>query len=133
MWEKIAYGAAIVVICVYIMFFIGCGSTGELPVESTIAGNQRSVGRIENAVDFLERTIEDSRGRITSAIESSESIADGIERLEYLFGQYELEVEQLRKEIERLRVLLKEETNGNSNLDNNIDSSSISQGINSVS
>ena len=77
------------------------GINGDLA--DAIAGNSRAAGRLEATVAALDGAVADSRKRIADVIETSRDIADGIERIEYLFEQYESEVERILREIDRIR------------------------------
>ena len=68
-----------------------------------VAASARAAGRLEGTVKELDRTITDSRERIGIVVRASERITDGIDRLEYLFGEYEQEVGRLLDEIDRIR------------------------------
>lgn len=115
--------SSIVFICVCLLLsfiFIGC-CTNRKPdadVSDVIAGNSSAVGKLETTISALDGTVSDSRARIANVIETSRSITDGIERLEYLFGEYEREVnrilneiDRIRNEAERIRIELEEERN----------------------
>lgn len=92
-------------------------SKDEYHTTDIIAGNSLAVGKLEATVAALDGTITDSRERIGNVIETSRNIANGIERIEYLFNEYELEVSRLLKEIERIRseAEIQIETDNNSN------------------
>ena len=53
--------------------------------------------------------------RIANILKTSRGIADGIERIEYLFGKYESEVKRLLSEIDRIRIEA-ENTSENNNV-----------------
>ena len=115
-------------LCIFIL--LSCCKSTEPPIDSVVAGNSYTVGRIERAVDTLEGTTISSRERIKDIIQYSEGLTDGIERLEYLFGEYEQEVERLLREIDSVRTILKEETNDIDCLRTDTNSSNYNQGIN---
>ena len=94
-----------VIVCVFVFLLAGCCTCGRNNANTTdiIAGNSRATGRLEATIAALDGTVIDSRKRITDIIETSRGITDGVERLEYLFGRYEREVEQLLNEIDRIR------------------------------
>ena len=73
-----------------------------------IVSNQRAISHLEAAVDYLEGTASRSHERIGEITETGATIADAVDRLEYLFGCYESEVDQLLREIEQLRADLEE-------------------------
>lgn len=97
----------IVLVCVAVLcplFFTGCQSA-RLPGDDVelVSASSRAAGRLEGTVKELDRTITDSRERIGIVVRASERIADGVDRLEYLFGEYEQEVGRLLDEIDRIR------------------------------
>lgn len=90
---------------VCLFMFAGCCTCGRINADTKdiIAGNSRATGKLEATVAELDRATADSRERITNIIETSRGITDGVERVEYLFGQYEREVERLLNEVDRIR------------------------------
>lgn len=93
----------ILVVCIVIL--AGCCTCRRNRQDTTdiIAGNSHATGKLEATVAELDRATADSRERITNIIETSRGITDGVERVEYLFGQYEREVERLLNEVDRIR------------------------------
>lgn len=85
--------------CVVMLFagITACKST------DVIGGNTYATGRLEATIAELDRTVASSRKRIENIIGTGRNIEDGIERLEYLFEQYESEVGRLLSEIDRIR------------------------------
>ena len=73
-----------------------------------VIANQRAASRVEATIDYLESTAKASHERIGAITETSATIADAVDRLEYLFGQYESEVTRLLTEIDALRDQLEE-------------------------
>ena len=73
-----------------------------------VIANQRAVSYLEAAVDYLEGTASRSHERIGEITETGATIADAVDRLEFLFGCYESEVDQLLREIDQLRADLEE-------------------------
>lgn len=95
----------LIVIGVFIFLLAGCCTCRRTGTDDkdVIAGNSRATGKLEATVQALDGTVANSRERIANIIETSRGIADGVERVEYLFNEYEREVEQLLKEIDRIR------------------------------
>ena len=90
---------------VYLFMLAGCCTCGRINADTKdiIAGNSRATGKLEATITALDGTVTSSRERIANIIETSRGIADGIERVEYLFNEYESEVERLLDEIDRIR------------------------------
>ena len=100
------------VLCVvlFVSLFAGCATTGfQRSDAELIAANSRAAGRLESTVEELDGTIENSRERIELVTRASEKIESGIDRLEYLFSEYEREVSKLLAEIDRIRGEIKAE------------------------
>lgn len=108
------YARIIVLSIIFLLYFASCASTAVTDAD-IVAGNSRAVGQLEATVASLDRTIADSRERIAAVIDTSRSIADGISRLEYLFGCYEREVIELQREIDSIRNEAQGAMEGNSN------------------
>lgn len=89
----------------FCVFFSGCCTCGKLRSDTTgtVSGNSYAAGRLEATVSALDGTVADSRERIANIIKTSRGITDGVERVEYLFTQYESEVERILDEIDRIR------------------------------
>lgn len=92
--------------CLLVFLLCSCrsarGAAGEYI--DAVASNQRAAGRAEMAVESLANAVDASRERLGNVARTGEGIASGIERLEYLFGEYEREVDRLLREIERIRA-----------------------------
>ena len=89
--------------------FTSCATTSIRDAD-IIAGNSSTIGRTQETVDSLDRTITDSRERVGDIIERSRKITDSISRLEYLFNCYESEVGRLLDEITKIRNQVAGET-----------------------
>lgn len=87
------------------VLFSGCCTCGKLraDAQTVVSGNSLAVGWLEATVTALDGTVADSRERIANIIKTSRGITDGVERVEFLFEQYESEVERILGEIERIR------------------------------
>ncbi len=84
--------------------------------------NSHAAGQLEATVAALDTTVSSSRERIENIISTSRNIADGIERVEYLFGQYENEVDRLLNEIDGIRSKIEIESENNTDSSNSTDS-----------
>lgn len=100
--EKIS----IFILCFSLFVLSGCCSSGRVSADDTviISGNSYSVGNLEATITALDGAVSDSKERIANVIETSRSITDGIERVEYLFNEYESEVNRLLNDIDRIRI-----------------------------
>lgn len=117
--EKI-FLSCILLLC---LCFFSCRTTNSIvDTADVIAGNAYAAGRIEKAVDGLDRTIDDSRERVATIIERSREITDGLDRIEYLLIQYEYEVDRILGEITGIRdAIAAEESVDNSAVYNSWD------------
>lgn len=95
---------------IVMLMFSSCCSCGKHGDSNIIERNSRATGKLETTVTELDRATADSRERIRNALTTSRNIEDGIERIEYLFEQYEFEVGKLQDEIDRIRDEIKGET-----------------------
>lgn len=100
MFKKISF-MSVFLLC-FCLFCTGCRST-EFWHTDIVEGNSRTAGKLEATVEALDTAASSSRERVGKLIETSRSIEDGIEKLEYLFTGYEREVERLQCDIERIR------------------------------
>lgn len=117
MFEKkdwIIYTLCIIVIVV-ISVLCGCSTTKHIN-ESVRNSNSYYIGRIETTIQEFDREIEES-------VRQSGTITDRLERVDYLFGQYEQAVRNLRDEVDNLREQIKDKDKNN-NSGNNSNSSS---------
>lgn len=96
----------IFILCFSLFVLSGCCSSGRVSTDDTviIAGNSYSVGKLEATITALDGAVSDSRERIANVIETSRCITDGVERVEYLFNEYESEVNRLLNDIDRIRI-----------------------------
>ena len=87
------------------VLFSDCCTCEKLRADTTsvVSGNSYAAGKLEATVAALDGTVADSRERIANIIKTSRGITDGVERVEYLFTQYESEVERILGEIDRIR------------------------------
>lgn len=98
--EKFKHFIVFAVVCCISWLFTGCKTT-EL---NTDVGNIREssafiLGELESKIDAFDRGVE-------RAIERSQSITDEVERVDYLFREYERAALQLRKELVETRAKL---------------------------
>lgn len=92
----------------------GCATVTGLQGKDAefIEANSRNIGRIEGSIGTLSDTIHDSRERLEIVGRASARIRDASERLDFLITEYELEVERILDEIDRLRAELEEAQKG---------------------
>ena len=107
------YDAAMVIVCIGLcaLLLVACSSccsaraTNQPPGDTELViANQRAASHLEAAVDYLEATASASHQRIGEITKTGATIADAVDRLEYLFGCYEREVNELLAEIDALRA-----------------------------
>ena len=113
-----------ILICLVCVLCFSCVSTGRLQRQDTelIEANSRNIGRVEGTVQSLSDTIHDSRERLEIVGRASTRIREASERLDYLITEYELEVERILDEIDRLRAKLETSQKGQMDSYNNTDS-----------
>ena len=97
-YEKIRFYIGLAALAFLALFCTGCVTNGN-----AVAGDTFAAGQLEATIRELDRTTADSRKRIEDVISASRNLGDGIDRLEYLFTEYEREVRKLQTEIERIR------------------------------
>jgi hypothetical protein len=77
--------------------FFGCRSTTIGQSYDVVNANSRVIGKLETSIENFDRGIGE-------AVERSRRIEDELERVDYLFGQYERLVGGLRDEVNSLRA-----------------------------
>ena len=89
----------------FVILLAGCCTVGSTRADAAdiISGNSRTAGKLEATISALDGTVNSSRERIARIIKTSRNITDVIERIEYLFQQYESEVDRLLNEIDAIR------------------------------
>ena len=89
----------------FVVLLAGCctASSTRADAADIISGNSRAAGKLEATISALDGTVNSSRERIEQIIKTSRNIADGIERLVYLFKQYASEVNRLLNEVDAIR------------------------------
>ena len=89
----------------FVVLLTGCCTAGSTRADAgdIISGNSRAAGKLEATISALDGTVNNSRERIARIIKTSRNITDGVDRIEYLFGQYEAEVDRLLNEIDTIR------------------------------
>lgn len=82
-----------------------CSTTKRTGATDIISANSYTAGQLEATIRVLDETsrrledsIVDSQERINDIISTSDSITSTIGRIEYLFSEYEREVERIRNE-----------------------------------
>ncbi len=112
-------GFKIILFCFIVFCVSSCSTTGTgTDVIDTITGNSYAAGQLEATITELDRTTASSRERIEAIIGTSRNIENGIERVEYLFGQYESEVNRLLNEIDTIREQIELQSEDNKDSDN---------------
>ena len=116
-----------VAICTSLLF-VGCKTTEHTDIGSIRESSSYILGELEASVDAFDRGVE-------GAIERSKSITDEVDRLDYLFGEYERAALQLRKELTETRAKLEALSNiyDNSDSDSIVDDSGKSSNNNTKS
>lgn len=101
-------------ICLVCMLCFSCVSTGRLQRQDAelVEANSRNIGRVESTIGSLSDTIHDSRERLEIVGRAGARIREASERLDYLITEYELEVERILDEIDRLRAELEASQKG---------------------
>ena len=87
-----------VAICTSLLF-VGCKTTEHTDIGSIRESSSYILGELEASVDAFDRGV----GR---AIERSKSITDEVDRLDYLFGEYERAALQLREDLRKAKAEL---------------------------
>ena len=103
--QKIVRGAAgallaFVVLCVVAAFCAGLGGCATTTIGQSydvVNANSRVIGKLETSIENFDRGIGE-------AVERSRGIESELERVDYLFGQYERLVGGLRDEVNSLRA-----------------------------
>lgn len=105
-------------------FITGCTTTGlQRKDTELVATNSRNIGRIESTAEALGDTISDSRERLEIVRRASGRIGEAGERLDYLFSEYEREVERILDELYTLKEQqeqMERNSSGRRNDDNTI-------------
>lgn len=102
-------GFIFVVLMLFPFFCSGCSTVGLQGKDAELVSrHSRNIGRIEGTASALADAVADSRDRLEVVSRASERIGDGIERLDYLFTEYEREVERLCNEIDSLRAQIEQ-------------------------
>lgn len=100
-----------IISCLIVICSTSCIST-KITDPELIESNSRAIGKLEATADSIDRILDDSTERIGAISERSQEITDGIERLEYLFDQYESEsnriINELIEERDRIRAYIKD-------------------------
>ena len=82
----------------------GCATTGlQRKDTELVSANSRNIGRVESTAEIIGDTISDSRERLEIVRRASERIGEAGERLDYLFSEYEREVERILDELYTLK------------------------------
>jgi hypothetical protein len=93
--ESIRFIVGFVFGALAVVFLSGCTTTRGVITDEYITASQVSVGRIEIANSIARTEIGWAAAEVTDIREHAGNIRDGIDRIEYLFGQYEAVVSRL--------------------------------------
>lgn len=113
--DWIIYGVIAAVLIFISVFFGGCGSTRITTIPGDIRqSNAYIIGELAQSVNEFDRGLGE-------ATEKSRNITDAVNRVDYLFQQYEQAALRLRNEVNTLRERLQKEEQNNisGNADNN--------------
>lgn len=103
----------LIVIVVLICLFGGCSTTRITTDHGDIRqSNAYIIGELTQSVDEFDRGLGE-------ATEKSRNITDAIDRVDYLFQQYEQKAIRFRNEVDTLRERLQKEEQGHNNRDAN--------------
>ena len=112
----------VIFVCLFVVLLTtGCctASSTRADAADIISGNSRAAGKLEATISALDGTVNNSRERIARIIKTSRNITDGVDRIEYLFGQYEAEVDRLLNEIDTIRNKAEIQSKNNFDCDGN--------------
>ena len=109
-----------VVLCMLTSCFItGCATTGlQRNDTELVSANSRNIGRVESTAEAIGDTISDSRERLEIVRRASERIGEAGERLDYLFSEYEREVERILDELYTLKEQQEQMERNSNNINN---------------
>lgn len=109
-----------VAVCMSLLL-VGCKSAEHTDIGSIRESSAFILGELESKIDAFDRGVE-------RAIERSKSITDEVDRLEYLFGEYEQAALRLREELRETKAKLEALSNiyDNSDSDSTVNDSSSS-------
>lgn len=105
------------VICAPLLL-IGCKSAEHTDIGNIRESSSYILGELAASVDAFDRGVE-------GAIERSKSITDEVDRLDYLFGEYEQAALRLREDLRKTKAELEALQNiyGNSDSSSTVDDS----------
>lgn len=105
--DWIIYGVIAAVLIFISVFFGGCGSTRITAIPGDIRqSNAYIIGELAQSVNEFDRGLGE-------ATEKSRNITDAVNRVDYLFQQYEQASLRLRNEVNTLRERLQKEEQNN--------------------
>lgn len=121
LYDIIKYVACAFIIGILLIgIFSSCSSTRYYGNDTdAIITNQRAIQRLETATAELGRLHTSATVRVSNIRNEASRIGNGIDRLEYLFDQYDREVTKLLTEINRIRIQVSTESESNSMVANN--------------
>lgn len=89
--------------------------------------NKRLTGIIDSASDRVSIILTDSTERITDIRSRSSEISDSVDRIIYLFGEYDKEVQRLLREFDQVRSQIEISQQNNVDIDLDLCSNDSSQ------
>lgn len=123
--DWIIYGVIAAVLIFISVFFGGCGSTRITAIPGDIRqSNAYIIGELAQSVNEFDRGLGE-------ATEKSRNITDAVNRVDYLFQQYEQAALRLRNEVNTLRERLQKEEQNNIG-GNAVDNGALSGGNNAA-
>lgn len=92
-------------IIMFAALFTGCKTTGKIDTDQ--GRDYYYAGELKATAEELDRLVVDSTNRIENIRRTSKDIEDGIDKLIYLFGEYDSEVERILGEVAKERDKIK--------------------------
>ena len=107
--DWIIYGVCIVIV-ILVCIFTGCSTTTRITTDTgdIRQSNAFIIGELTQSVNEFDRGLGE-------ATEKSRNITDAVDRVDYLFQQYEQKAIRLRNEVDTLRERLQKEEQSHNN------------------
>lgn len=117
-YEKGIFFLSFIVFMVCSCLFTSCASVGRTGGDihrdtDIIVRNQVAYTELENTVNRLDELVDESRSEIGEIVRRSQEITTTIDRLEYLFGCYESEINRILSGIIDIKTAITEKRDGN--------------------
>lgn len=93
-------------VLVFILLLFSCKSTRAAGIDDTaiVIANQRAIERLENTAAELGKLHTRAAIRVANIRNEAARIGDSVDRLEYLFTEYDRQVGELLAEINAIRA-----------------------------